>query len=160
MSVVTRALQVQINGNPGTILPQEGQVGTQLAARKIAIRGNYRFSRDGGAISTITLKDIFGQAITLPAGLVIDNGLIITRVPVVSGGATTLNIGLAAGAQFASALPKTSVDGVNEVAAIIPVGSAASAVVVAAPALLTVVVAASAITAGEFDVFLEGFFRE
>jgi len=160
MDVVSKALQKQLNAGIGTILPQEGVLGDLLVSRKVLIRGNYKFSRDGGAISTINLKDVNGDTITLPAGLIVNNGMVVCKTAVTSAGAVAMDIGVAAGAEFTSGTLKAALDLANEKAAIIPVGSAATAVVLAAAGLLTVKVATATITAGEFDVFLEGYYRE
>ena len=159
--VTTKAEQALFNGLPGSIVPQSNTLGTQLAHRKVAIRGSYKFSRDGGAVSTISLKDENGVAITLPAGLIITYGLIVAGAsPIVSGGTPTFDIGIAGGAEFKSGLAYSAVDGANEATLAVPVPATASTAVITTAGLLTLKVITAAITAGDLDVFLEGFYRE
>ena len=162
--VVTKKEQKDLNGMIGTLLSGEGQIGDLLAGRKVVIRGNYKFSRDGGLVSTINLKDVNGVAITLPAGLIVKDGLIVVKTALTSGGAATIGCGIGSGASvavFKSAAALTTVDAANETSLVIPVAAnAATAVVVGADGLFTISIGTAAITAGELDVFLDGYFRE
>lgn len=142
------------------MLPQNCELGSKLANVTLAIKGNYKFSRDGGAVSTITLKDQLGNPITLPAGFIVKDGLIIAKSGLTSGGTPTFDIGIAGGAEFKSGMALTAVDAADEKALIIPVSATASTAVVCTAGALTLKIITATVTGGELDVFLEGYFRE
>lgn len=160
--ILSKADQAAYNGLVGSISPSNSQLGDLLAHRKICIKGRYSFAIQGGAVSTIGLIDENGVAITLPAGLIINGGLIMVNGAngLTSGGSPTFDIGIAGGAEFKSAMALTAVDGTNEAALIIPVAATASTAVVTTAGALTIKIATAAVTAGILDVWLEGFYRE
>lgn len=160
--VLTRDAKLQLNGSPGSISPQDGVLGNLVAHRKVLVKGNYNFARDGGAISTISLKDEDGNPITLPAGLIVKDGLIMVSGAngLTSGGSPTFDIGIAGGAEFKSAMALTAVDATNEAALIIPVSATASTAVVSTAGLFTIKIVTATVTAGILDVWLEGYYRE
>jgi len=160
--VVGKALERTYNGLPGTLNSADCKVGSLLVHRQILIKGNYKFSRDGGAITTpIALKDEQGNPITLPAGLIVKDGLIVVKTGVTSGGSATYSLGIAGGAEFKSAAALTTIDVADERTLLIPLSATAStAVIVGTAGLFTITIATDTFIGGELDVFLECYYRE
>lgn len=158
--ILPKAEEKQLDGFVGSVVPQNSTLGQLIAHRKIVVKGNYKFSRDGGAVGTITLKDEYGDPITLPAGLIVKDGLIIAKTGLTSGGSPTFDIGIAGGAEFKSGMALTAVDADDEAALIIPVSATASTAVVCTAGVFSLKIITAAVTAGELDVYLEGYYRE
>ncbi len=160
--IVNKADEALLNGGPGSILPQSNTTGDLLAHRKIVVKGRYSFAAVGGTIGTISLRDENNNAITLPAGLIINGGLIMVAGAngLTADGSATFDIGIAGGAEFKSGMALSAVDGTNEAALIIPVAGTASTAVVTTAGLFTIKIITANVTAGILDVWLEGYYRE
>lgn len=119
------------------------------------IKGNWKFSRDGGAVGSISLKDQDGlSTFSIPANAVIVNAFLVVRAAVTSGGALTLGLQAEAANDLLSA---QAVAGLTLNAKIqgIPVsGTLSSAVLVTAARVPSLLFSAAAATAGEFDVYI------
>lgn len=160
-SIVTnKADQKQINGLIGSALPQNCTLGDLVAHRAIAIKGNYKFSRDGGAIGNVTLKDELGNPITLPVGLIVYGGLCVVKTGLTSGGTPTFDIGVDGSAALFADKALTAVDTANEISALIPVATAATAALITTAGAFTLEIKTATVTAGELDVYLMCFYRE
>ena len=124
-----------------------------MAKRYIRVaHGRYDFAVHGGAISTITLSDAFGQS-SLPANAIILGGTIDIITTLTSGGAATIALGTSAGSST------TSLKGATAVAtwtagqlAAVPIFTAATYVKLTAAGSLTATIAAVALTAGVFEI--------
>lgn len=143
-------------GAPGA----EVKLGTELANKKHVVRCNWKFSRDGGAVGAIDLKDaLTGEDAVLPKGFVVHDSLIVVKTAVTSGGSATLALTANSAADVKAATAVASFSA-NAIIAGVPVGTALTAVLCTAARTPTLTVAVAALTAGEFDVFLEGFYQE
>lgn len=145
----------QFFGAPGA----EIKLGSELANQMVAIKCNYKFSRDGGAVGAIKLKDHNGDVVKVPNGFLIWDAVVLVKTQVTSGGAATLALG-ANTTNDIDAAEAVATYAANAKIAMIPVGTAASAVLVTAEREITLTVASFALTAGEFDLFLIGMYQE
>jgi len=132
--------------SPG-LLKSELKLGRELGRAMQCIPCNWKFSRDGGAVGAINLKDENGDAVKIPAGFV------------TSGGSATLAFAVesANDIKTAEAVATFSADAI---VAGIPVGTAASAVLCTAERTPTLTVATAALIGGELDVMLIGFYQD
>lgn len=160
VDVLSKSEQKSYNGFTGSVLPQDSNLGDLIAHRKILVKGNYKFSRDGGAQGTISLRDELGNTITLPAGFIVKDGLIVAKAGMTSLGSPTFDFGIAGGAEFKSAMAMTAVDATDEKALIIPLSATASTAVVCTAGLFTIKINTADATGGELDIWLEGYYRE
>ena len=142
-------------GAPGA----EIVLGDELASKVHAIKCNWKFSRDGGAVGAIDLKNEDGSDVVLPAGFLIWDSVILVKTTVTSGGSATLAFAAESANDIKTAEAVATFSGNAKVAGI-PVGSAASAVLCTASRTPTLTVATAALTAGEFDLFLFGVYQE
>ena len=137
----------------------EIQLGTVLANKLDVFKCNWKFSRDGGAVGAINLKDHKGDKVVLPAGFVVWDSAIVVKTAVTSGGLATLAFAANSANDIKTGTAVASF-GANAIVAGVPVGTAASAVLCTATRNPTLTVASFALTAGELDVFLFGVYQE
>lgn len=142
-------------GAPGA----EIALGSELSSKVHAIKCNWKFSRDGGAVGAIDLKNEDGSDVVLPAGFVIQDSLIVVKTAVTSGGSATLAFA-ANSANDIKTAEAVATFAADALIAGIPVGTAASAVLCTAQRTPTLTVATAALTAGELDLFLFGVYQE
>jgi hypothetical protein len=144
--------------SPG-LAKAEVQLGKELGRAMQAIPCNWKFSRDGGAVGAITLKDENGDPVKLPAGFVVWDSCILVKSQVTSSGLATLAFAANAANDIKTAEAVATFSANARVAGI-PVGTAASSVLCTAERTPTLTVASFALTAGELDVFLIGFYQD
>ena len=144
--------------SPG-LLKSELKLGRELGRAMQCIPCNWKFSRDGGAVGAINLKDENGDAVKIPAGFVVWDSAILVKTAVTSGGSATLAFAVesANDIKTAEAVATFSADAI---VAGIPVGNAASAVLCTAERTPTLTVATAALIGGELDVMLIGFYQD
>jgi len=119
-----------------------------LDARKMIAEFEYDFSKHGGAIGAITMTG--GK---IPTGALIVDGKIYTETAPV-GATATIALGLASANDIKTATAITSFT-LGSIQDVIPVRTAATAVLLASAAGLTATIATAALTAGKFRVYLE-----
>jgi hypothetical protein len=129
-------------------------------------KGCYDFGTQGGAIGTIALFDpVYSktQALVLPANFIVMQCIIDVITAPTSGGSATLALTSGQGAgDLLTATAKASFTGIL---AGVPVGTAATAIKIPAAqanpgSTVSVVIATAALTAGKFNVFLEGYLSD
>ncbi|MGH2468523.1 MAG: hypothetical protein ACRDGF_00505 [Chloroflexota bacterium] len=131
------ALLGQLGGGAGSPAPVAG-----------LYKATYDFAVLGGAIGAITLGP------GLPAGALIMDGMVQVTTAVVSAGAATVSVGTGASAvDLMAATGKASFSD-DALLDIIPVGTAATAILLEAAEQPSISVAVAALTAGKFDLFL------
>lgn len=108
----------------------------------------YDFAKHGGAVGAITV----GPKL-LPAGAKIFQGFVDVTTAVTSAGAATIQLMVTGADDIMASTGKASF-AANALLDIVPVGTAATMVIVAAAANLTVTVGTAALTAGKFTVNL------
>jgi len=111
-------------------------------------RAVYSFATDGGAVSTITLKN----NVSLPDNAVIVGGTINSTTACTSGGLATVAVGTSAGSSTTSLLGATAVASLSADARINSVATFASPVKLTARGAITVTIATAALTAGVVEV--------
>lgn len=115
-------------------------------------KGTYSFAKDGGAISTITLRSDDGP---IPNGSVVIGGYLDVTTIVTSGGAATVAVQVqsAGDVQAAAAVSGApwSATGVKD---IVQDGTGSTAVKLTAARSPAIVIAAATVTAGVFNVVL------
>jgi len=118
-------------------------------------KGNYKFSRDGGAVSTINLKDQDGVGtIVIPSGAVILNTFVHVTTACTSGGSATLDLNSEAANDLLAAEAVASFSSGAKIAGIPDFGTLADSVVTTADRTLSVSINTAALTAGEFNVYV------
>lgn len=118
------------------------------------VKGNYKFSRDGGAISDINLKDQDGlNVVKLPSGAIVLNVFVHVPVALTSAGLATvdLNVEAANDALAAGAVASFSLGA--KIQGIPDFGTLSDALVLTAERTLTMSINAFALTAGEFNAY-------
>jgi len=114
----------------------------------------YDFSVEGGAVSTIGLKDVFGNKAILPSGALIKKVIIHVETALTSGGAATIAVDSEAAADLKGATAvatyalAANLDG-------IPDGAAANIVRLTADRQISIAIAVAALTAGKMHIFVD-----
>jgi hypothetical protein len=126
----------------------------QVAGIKRVFRYDYDFTKDGGAISTITLR----SAEKVPANFIALSAVADVAAAVTGGGGATIALQLEAANDIRNAAT-IATGGFDTTGrkALIPVGTAATSVKTTVVRDLKLVVAVAALTAGRFSVFVEGY---
>lgn len=131
------------------------QLGKLLHQSGGCIKGNYKFSRDGGAIGDINLKDQDGVSfLKIPSGAVVTQAFAFVRSALTSGGAATVDLNLEAANDLLAAQAVASFTASAKIAGIPDFATIADWVVTTVERTLTLSVNTAALTAGELDVFV------
>lgn len=132
------------------------RMGTLINRNKNSYKLVYDFTKDGGAIGSISLLDEDRLPVLLPVGFIIQRVLIDVVTAVTSGGSATLAFTSQKNAgDLLAATAKTSftlaalIDG-------IPVDTAAAAIKLTAEKAPQLVIAVAALTAGKINVHIQG----
>ncbi len=135
-----------------TFSPLEGS-GTELHQTKNCVKAVWDFAVQGGAVGTLNLKDDQGDEIVLPAGAIITGGMIDVLTAMDSAGGTgTIALGANTGVDLLAAV---DADTLSDLVAIVPVGTAATAVKLTAASNVKLDIGTEALTAGKIAVYLE-----
>lgn len=110
------------------------------------VKVTYDFLWHGGAIGAISLP------LKLPNKAIITDGYADVLVAPTSGGAATVALGLNTATDLKAA---TAIASWTGIVALVPVGTAATAVKLTAERTLTLTVATAALTAGKINFFLD-----
>jgi len=155
LAVSPAETEVQFQLNRGSAAMQRTQLGTQVIRRsQRMLRCNYDFSRDGGAVGSTNLKDSeTGQDCKLPSKAIITQVLLHVITGVTSGGAATATITANSAGDLLNAAAKTTIDVADEMSAGIPVGTAATSVVLTAERTMVWAIGTATFTAGKVEVF-------
>lgn len=136
----------------------ENRAGTEMGKTKNVIRAQYDFAVQGGAISSITLKDQEGNAAKLPDNAIITHAYydVITTLTSATDAATVALTSEGAGDIKAAVAISNGANawdaGFHEG---VPVGTAATMVKMSAERTLLATIAVEAVTAGKFELFVE-----
>ncbi len=124
-----------------------------MQQKKHVARANWKFSRDGGAMTTpINLKTVDGNPLKLPKGAIVSDCLLDFKTAA-QGATATLSFSTGqSAADLKSALAVASATGL---VTCIPVGTAATSIKLTADRQPTLVIATAALTAGEVNVLIE-----
>jgi|GEM_PF-2962794 len=137
------------------------QTGLDRRDARVVLRGTYRFTRDGGAVSSIDLLDENGKALVLPDNFVMTAASITTTTALTSAGAATVALGTSEAGKGAIMHPATAYTAAPFNADTNAVHASA---IVTTPHKATgagtkvqAAIAAAALTAGGFDVVIHGY---
>jgi hypothetical protein len=139
----------------GEAMPQIEQTSGLKSAQ-----GEYDFARDGGAVSTITLRAAPGDGAgnEIPAGAVILGGYVEVDTELTSGGAATVAVNSqAAGDLIAAAAVSGAPWSTTGRKSVTPAFTGATTVKTTATRRLAITIATAALTAGKFRVVV--FYR-
>jgi hypothetical protein len=110
----------------------------------------YDFAKHGGLVSTITVEPKL-----IPPETIITSGMIrVVTAPVGSGATIAMHLSSSEDILAATAITSLTLDVVFDV---VPVGTAATSILLTAATQLSVVIAVAALTAGKIEVSLFGF---
>lgn len=119
------------------------------------VKANYNFTRDGGAISTINLKDQDTiKTVTIPSGAVILNAFLIVNTALTSGGAATIDINSEGSNDLLAAEAVASFTLGAKIQCVPDFGTLADSVVTTAERTLSVSFNADTILTGDFDLYV------
>lgn len=134
----------------------KNKLGSELSKVKNCVKGNWKFTRDGGAVGDINLKGLDGvETVVIPSGAIITNAFVFVKTAVTSGGSLTLDLNseaandLLAGTAVASLTLNAKIQGVPDHATV------ADYKIMTADRTLTLSFNVAAATAGEIDVYVE-----
>lgn len=137
----------------------KNKVGHQLSKAMNCVKGNWKFSRDGGAVGDYNLKGLDGvETLVLPSGAIIVNAFVYVKAAVTSAGLLTLDLNSNAANDLLAATAVASLTLAALVQGIPTSGTLSSAVVLTADRTLTLSLNAFAATAGELDVYVSYVF--
>jgi hypothetical protein len=155
--------------NRGDLRHAPMNLGSELVRRRhLIFKGTYDFSVQGGAIATLALYELAQgsskkQALLLPANFIISKVLIDVITPLTSGGSAT--VALTSGQGAGDLLAATAYGSVTGLMDGIPTTAAASNIKIpstqASPgSKVSAVIAGATVTAGKFNVFIQGFLSD
>lgn len=136
------------------------QLGTSLVRGAVQVlKLVYDYSKDGGAVGTIGLRDENHNLVKIPKGAIISGCLIDQITTPTSGGSATiaLNTGLGTAGDIKDATAYGSFTGL---VACVPVGSAASSIRTTIDTSPSMAIATAALTAGKINVLLYYFLSD
>lgn len=132
--------------------PLEG-AGKELHRTKNLVKAVWDFAVQGGATGTLNLKDDLGNEITLPSGAILKDGVIDVLTAMSSaGGAGTIALGCNTTTDLKGAVDADTLSGR---VAIIPVGTAATAVKLTADRKVQLTIGTEALIGGKIAVYIE-----
>lgn len=132
----------------------KNQLGHELSKAFNCVKGNWKFSRDGGATGDYNLKGLDGvEVVKIPSGAIVVSQFFVAKAALTSGGAMTVdsnieaaNDGLAAEAVAGFTLG-AKIQGVPDF------GTLADSVVTTAERTLSISLNVAAALTGELDVY-------
>lgn len=131
---------------------QKVRLGDYIANQRGVVKGIYSFAVQGGAVTSVNLKDENGRDIVLPSGAIITQ-VFIDEVSNVTGGAgSTIAIGANTTTDLIGA---TAIASFTGIIAGIPTGTAANMVKLTADRTLTATIGTDPVTAGVLHVYVE-----
>lgn len=143
-----------LNGvdKPGFDKFYAGPLGTELSHKCHLVKGIWDFSVDGGAVSTINLKDDDGNLIVIPSGAIVKQVFTREVTNITTSASGTLSVGLAAVDDLLTATAAATFANIQAGAC---TGSAATMVRMTADHNLAISIATGALTAGKLEVYVE-----
>ena len=130
-------------------------VGDLVHKNMNCLKGNYKFSRDGGAVGDINLKDQDGVGLlVVPSGAVIVNAIVHVTTAFTSGGAATIDLNSEAANDLLAAGAVASFSSNAKIQGIPDFGTLADAVITTAARTLSLSVNVAALTEGEANVYV------
>lgn len=133
----------------------KNKLGSELSKLQNCVKGNWDFTRDGGAVSTINLKGLDGvETIVIPSGALVTNVAVVVRTAVTSGGLLTLDLNLNAANDSLNAQAVAGLTANAKIQGIPTSGTLSTALLLTADRTLTLDFNVAAATAGNFDVFV------
>lgn len=167
MSVNDKPQNVEFKLNHGDVHDVPLKLGSQIVRRsKRIFKGVYDFAVQGGAIGTLNLYDpIHGKTVplALPAAFIITKVMIDCLITATSGGSATVALG--SGQATGDLKAAAAFGGYTGIIDGIPNGAAANAIKVPATqanpgSVATLTIAVAALTAGKFNVHIEGYLSD
>lgn len=152
MAVISGGKVIEGAQGRAGVLSAEATAGDPAAYGALrAVRVDYSFAVDGGAVGTIALA---GSTV-IPAGAIVLGGLLEVTTPPTSGGAATIAVQVeAAGDTVAAAAISGAPWSTAGRKSVIPVFTGATSLKTTAARDVSIVVATAALTAGAFSVYL------
>lgn len=143
------------NRGVGSAHASKYQLGDILHGSFNVAKGNYKFSRDGGAVGNINLKDLDGVAtVKIPASAVVLSAFVHTTTACTSGGSATVDVQIEAANDLLAAEAVASFSLGAKIQGIPDFGTLADSVVTTAERTLSISINTAALTAGEFNVYV------
>jgi hypothetical protein len=139
------------NSSLGSLAMSGAKLGTAIERESRALVAQYNFATLGGAIGSVSLLDVNGNAAVLPTGAVVTSVIIDTITAPTSGGAATIALTSNSAADLKAA---TAIASYTGLIAGIPVGTAATSIKMTADRTVTATIATAALTAGKINVII------
>lgn len=153
MSSIPAASRQGLNSMNGSAF--KFRLGNLVSNGVHCVKGNWDFSRDGGAVADFNLKNDDGETILIPSGAVVLNGFVYAKTAVTSGGSATFDFQLNAANDLLAAEAKGSFDTAAKKVQLIPdFATLSDAVVLTADRNLVMSINTAAATAGKLYCYV------
>jgi len=129
-------------------------LGNKLSEGLGCLVGTYDFSKDGGQVGTVNLKDANGAAVKLPVNALVLNSFSVVRTAVTSGGSATFAISLQSTGDLLAATAVASFSAAAKLQGIPDFGTLADSILTTVEITLTATIATAALTAGKVNVYV------
>ena len=132
----------------------KNKLGHELSKTFNCVKGNWNFTRDGGATGDFNLKGLDGvENVVLPSGAIIVSQFVYVAAAVTSGGSLTLDINNNAANDGLAAQAVAGLTLAAKIQGIPDFGTLADSIVLTAERTLTISLNVAAATAGSLDVY-------
>jgi len=133
----------------------KNRLGHELSKVFNCVKGNWKFSRDGGAVGDYNLKDLDGVSnLTIPSGAIIISSFVYAKAAVTSGGSLTLDVNVNAANDNLAAQAVAGLTLGAKIQGIPDFGTLSDSVVCTADRTPSISFNTAAATAGELDVYI------
>ncbi len=168
----TQAFAVTYSGTPGIPLPETVRqklntsplhsylvkMGDQVTTKKVnVLKATYDFADQGGNVGVIKLKDASGGDAILPDNALVKFAWIDVLTAPLSGGTTTLSLGVETATDIKGSTAKASFTGVLDG---VPDGTATNKIKTTGAHAVYLTVGTTTLTAGAFNVFIEYYLSD
>ena len=151
--MLTLAQQAELDKSNDWVMAKN-KLGHELSKSMNCVKGNWKFSRDGGAVGDITLKGLDGvETLSIPSGAIIVSAFVFVKTAVISGGLLTLDVNVEAANDCLAAQAVAGLTLSAKIQGVPDFGTLADSVVTTAARTPSVSLNVAAATAGELDVY-------
>lgn len=133
----------------------KNKLGDELSKSFNCVKGNWKFSRDGGEVGDYSLKGLDGSApVALPAGAIVVSAFLYVKSQVTSGGALTLDLNIEAANDGLAAQALAGLATGAKIQGVPDFGTLSDSVVLTSEKAPSISINVAAATAGEVEVYL------
>lgn len=150
--MLTLAQQAELDKSNDWVMAKN-KLGHELSKSMNCVKGNWKFSRDGGTTGDYNLKGLDGvENLSIPSGAIVVSAFVYVKAAVV-GATLTLDVNVEAANDCLAAQAVTGLTLAAKIQGIPDFGTLADSVVTTAARTPTISLNVAAATAGELDVY-------